>query len=579
MISDDLNAKYEKAMATINTLQIIIKALQNEIREAIDASVASDFKYTDQKSRYETAASAAAGASKQAAIDASVASDFKYLDQKSRYETAASAAADASQLATEEAKVEADSRMEIERGALKQAAIDACVASDFKYLDQKSRYELTATAATTAWNAKIIAGEYAHERSFCSARNFYVLEREGFRKALARYELLAKSALMEREQFRNISANAAHDLKSPLHTLLVGLESMRSSDNEAISPSEENRALLDTLDSACAFMGSAISRTIDISKSSGGVALIPCCSSFHLELLLQNPIKWIKATISNDRMSVILSPLPSGIDAVISDRHWIEENLLCLLSNAVKYSTQGNIRVSVKIENNFVRITVEDSGIGLSAESKLLLFKQYSTVQNMAVGSTGLGLYSLLLRTDAIGGSCGVDDREDKKEGSSFWFTFPYRPETIENENETDSARILESRKVRPLRILIVDDSAAVVKMLSKRLNKIGHSTFLACNGADGLRLMINMKNSLDLVVMDMQMPVMDGIEATKRYRKIEIEDSDRRYLHIICSSADCTGKAEALALAAGVDSFLPKPFTTAALTNKIIETFPPLLI
>ena len=193
----------------------------------------------------------------------------------------------------------------------------------------------------------------------------------------------------------------------------------------------------------------------------------------------------------------------------------------------------------------------------------------------MAVGSTGLGLYSLLLRTDAIGGSCGVNDREDKEQGSSFWFTFPYRPETIENENEIDSARLLEALTVRPFRILIVDDSAAVAKILAKRLEKIGHATFLACNGADGLKLMIDMKNSLDLVVMDIQMPVMDGIEATKRYRQIEMEDSDRRHLHIICSSADSTGKAEALALAAGVDSFLRKPFTTTALTIKIEEMFP----
>ena len=90
-----------------------------------------------------------------------------------------------------------------------------------------------------------------------------------------------------------------------------------------------------------------------------------------------------------------------------------------------------------------------------------------------------------------------------------------------------------------------------------------------------GLKLMIDMKNFLDLVVMDIQMPVMDGIEATKRYRKIERDDSDRRYLHIICSSADTSGKAETLALSAGVDSFLPKPFTATALTNKIEEMFP----
>ena len=405
-------------------------------------------------------------------------------------------------------------------------------------------------------------------------KELFAIEREDNTKSANHLELVAKSALLETEQLRNISANAAHDLKSPLHTLLIGLEFMRSINSDNLNSSQDNRAMLDTLDSACAFMGSAISRTIDFSKSTNGVALIPSNSSFHLQSSLENPIKWVKAMIFDDSITVSLSPLPVALDSVITDKHWVEENLLCLLSNAVKYSSQGAISVSTTIQNDFIRISVQDSGIGVSAESKELLFKKYSKVQSMAVGSTGLGLYSLLNRCEAIGGSCGVNDREDKKQGSLFWFTFPYCPEIIECEQEFFFTNETKSTPLRSLRILIVDDSSAVVKILSKKLSALGHLIFSACNGADGLKLMIEMKNALDLVIMDIQMPVMDGIEATKRYRDIENENNDRKYLPIICSSANSSGNVKSLASSAGVDSFLHKPFTAAILATEIEKIF-----
>ena len=91
-----------------------------------------------------------------------------------------------------------------------------------------------------------------------------------------------------------------------------------------------------------------------------------------------------------------------------------------------------------------------------------------------------------------------------------------------------------------------------------------------ACNGAEGLEKMIKMVGKLDVVFMDIQMPVMDGIEATKRYREVERNYGLGQHLPIICSSANSGGEAEELALAAGVDSFLPKPFTTAILLGVI---------
>lgn len=340
--------------------------------------------------------------------------------------------------------------------------------------------------------------------------------------------------------------------------------------------SDNNQETIDCLDSACAFMQSAISRAMDYSLISGGVGLAPSNSSFNLFSALNNPIKWMGTMITADgRIKIVLNPLPEGIENIISDRHWVEENLLCLLSNAVKYSNRGTISISVILNKNNIRVTVADMGIGISAESKPLLFKQFSKLQNMASGSTGLGLFSLLKRSEAMDGSCGVDDRSDGTQGSAFWFEFPY---IISKENSSIhlprlclSTRSRNSTTTRSsLTVLIVDDSPMIIKFLTKTLIRMGHRVISACNGADGLEKMIEKKNKIDLVIMDLQMPVMDGIEATRRYRELESSDRTGNRLCIVCSSANSHTETEALAVAAGVDSFLPKPFDITKFTSLI---------
>jgi signal transduction histidine kinase len=597
----------------------------NASEEAVSvASKASDSKYHEQKSKFEALSTAAASvadssliaerqASRRASEDAmleantrivlerkiselaaNIASESyssKIREQRLAFEAAATAAADASdsllaaqrqafQLASDEATIMADSRVMTERNASKQAAVKASEASDTKFLNQKSQYEIAAVAAADASATKTAIEQSIFDTATKLASESFALKLTDNTIHTERLELKAKFALMESEQLRNISANVAHDLKSPLHTLLIGLESMR---NNTSSSQAQDAEMLDTLNSACAFMTSAISRTIEFSKTSVGVSLTPSNSSFNLLAALSNPIKWIKSILPADgKKSIALEAFPEGTSFLISDKHWVEENLLCLLSNAVKYSNHGVIRVTVTLENDQVRITVEDNGIGISPEAKLLLFKQFSSAQRMAVGSTGLGLYSLSKRVEAIGGSCGVSDREDEKEGSTFWFTFPYRPDPAD---ETEKGATTPDISVgtpgagagaaagssrRHLNILIVDDSTSVVKILSNKLVGAGHRVYTAYNGAAGLEKMVAMVGQLDVVFMDVQMPVMDGIEATRRYREIERLEGLGRHLPIICSSANSAGEVEDLALSAGLDSFLPKPFTTATLLSVV---------
>ena len=615
LISHKLASQLALEEAEIESDLIIADALGDSKETAALASKALNQKIYDQKSQCEATSSAAATMtdssliaerqalkrasedavleantrlaaerkiSKQAAIIASESYSSKILEQRLTYEAAATAAADASdsllaaqrqafQLASDEAMLMADLRVTCERDASKKAAVKASEASDTKFLHQKSQYETAAVAAADAAATKTAIDQSIFDTTTKLTSEAFALKLTDNTMNTERLELKAKFALMESEQLRNISANVAHDLKSPLHTILIGLESMRQNTSSSQSQDAET---LDTLNSACAFMTSAISRTIQFSKTSVGVSLTPSNCSFSLLAALSNPIKWMKSTLPADgRKTIALEDFPEGTSLLISDQHWVEENLLCLLSNAVKYSNHGVIRVTVTLELDQVRVTVEDNGIGISPEAKLLLFKQFSSAQSMAVGSTGLGLYSLSKRVEAIGGLCGVSDREDEKEGSTFWFSFPYRPDPLEELEKGVTPKVptpYGEYSEKCLNILIVDDSESVVKILSRKLVSAGHCVFTACNGAVGLEMMTDMAGRLDVVFMDIQMPVMDGIEATKRYREIERLSGTGLRLPIICSSANSAGEVEYLALSAGVDSFLPKPFTTASLLSVI---------
>ena len=340
----------------------------------------------------------------------------------------------------------------------------------------------------------------------------------------------------------------------------LGLELIRADSNV----SAQNEETLDCLESACAFMLGAIERSINFSKSSQGIGLSPHNACFDILSALNNPIKWIKTVLPADgRKCILLDPLPEGLSAIITDKLWFQENLFCLLSNADKYSSKGTIRVTLSIENKNIRVSVEDSGIGISSEFKEQLFKQFSKAQKMASGSTGLGLFSLLKRSEAIGGLCGFQNRGDGAQGSVFWFEFPHQgcSETL------DLIPTKSNSEQKSLFILVVDDSAVLTKCLMNKLSNSGHRVETACNGADALEKMIQFAGQLDVVFMDMEMPVMDGFEATRRYREFEVKNGALTRLPIICSSANSDDGSAACAAAAGMDSILTKPFSADKLT------------
>jgi CheY-like chemotaxis protein len=380
---------------------------------------------------------------------------------------------------------------------------------------------------------------------------------------------------------------------------------------------------------------------------------------------------------------------------IITDKQWLQENLLCLLSNAAKYSLAGDVfirgflsggslPVSDKIMNlgsssaattiaaaslspsayyhhqkvdnhgssyqhleappightdkvddehptssvelpdmTMLVIEVEDTGIGVSEEAARSLFHPFQQTQRLA-GGTGLGLYSLARRIEALQGKCGVKKRSDGEQGSVFWFSIPYRPDegaaqawlTINAElkakqegsfkgnkmhievTRKESSFISTEIKVHSgYRILLAEDSPSVSKLMIRMLTHQGHQVDHVENGAaavDKYRQSYHLPPSAsprrhhvdegkyeqplepcqpyDVILMDLQMPIMDGLEAVTRIRAIEREQissssssllPSQQVLHqfIIGVSANSDEETKAIGSTVGIDYFIPKPF------------------
>lgn len=491
---------------------------------------------------------------------------------------------------------------------------------------------------------------------------------------------------VESYQLRSLMGNVAHDLKTPLHSIEADLEVLHTFvlkipqniflDLIAKFGSNENGHALDifavfeSLNATCKFMAMAINRSQDFMKASNNIALTPALETFGLKDALEMSVTCI--VHHQTLRTIIVHPLGAQIyPRIISDKHWFVENLLCLLSNAVKYSEGGFVDVKVQLSNRklprylssieerlklrscdenrrastgencknapgpsrmgtakMVLVTVEDTGIGISEDARLNLFKPFKQAQRMA-GGTGLGLYSLSKRIEALGGRCGCSNRRDQKQGSMFWFSFPYRPD--KTADTADIAEAILEKNIIPeesssidnidndskldtpekrLRILLIDDSLSILKVTSRLLQINGHTVETASNGFLGLKRLEKAfeTNDFDMVLSDLQMPIMDGLEATKRYRKFEEEKFEKedeislRYeehdveaegkngllkdernseisrnsikkkmrLLIVGMSANSDQEIAAEALTSGMDYFLTKPFSYKELSSVI---------
>ncbi len=167
-------------------------------------------------------------------------------------------------------------------------------------------------------------------------------------------------------------------------------------------------ACLQNMKGANSFMTMTINRCLDYTKASKGFKLVPTYETVLLEAKLNITTQMIRN--AHPSVDITIRKIDDGICShLITDRQWLLENLLCLLSNAAKYSHKGHVDIAVSLEkdNQFLRVEVQDTGIGLSDEAMQSLFNPFKQAQRLA-GGTGLGLFSLAKRVEALQGTYGV---------------------------------------------------------------------------------------------------------------------------------------------------------------------------
>ncbi len=396
----------------------------------------------------------------------------------------------------------------------------------------------------------------------------------------------AESANRAKSEFL---ANMSHEIRTPMNAI-VGLGQLMS--RTELTPRQ--REYLVKMESSSRLLLGLIDNILDLSTMEAGELILEK-RGFSLRETLRRIATPLTELSREKGISFQLSVGPETPDNLIGDRHRLEQVLLNLLGNAVKFTEQGEIGVTVTpMESHpaerrtILRFTVHDTGIGLSPEQVDLQFSPFTQGDSSSTrryGGTGLGLSICKRLVRMMGGTMGVERRPER--GTIFTFTASFGlppaphpstrrdPDTIPHERQCGRTAITAEklRALRGARVLVVEDQPLNQELLREILERAGIRVECADNGREAVTAAADHGETLNIILMDLQMPFMDGYEATRLIREL---GGTAGRLPIIAMTAHALQDEQERCRKAGMNGHLAKPINVEQLFQNLFRWVTP---
>ncbi|MCZ8500908.1 ATP-binding protein [Vibrio lentus] len=354
-------------------------------------------------------------------------------------------------------------------------------------------------------------------------------------------------------------AMMSHELRTPLNAIIGLIDTLKSTEL-----TEEQQSILLNMSTSSELLLAIISDVLDFSKIESGC--------FSLAPQWNNVRDTVTFVLSEQRKAADSKGLALTVTTDIpeDELHYIDQSRLAqilfnLIGNAIKFTERGHVHVSIKYQQSSFYITVEDSGIGISAQQLSSLFSPFVQADSTITrrfGGTGLGLAITKRLVELMRGRIFVNS--ELGQGSKFEVQLPVSTRVVcDKTNRKNELQIQEEPRSR-YSVLVVEDNPTNQMVIKLILTRQGHDVFIASNGAEAIGFIEQGSDAIDIILMDVSMPVMDGLTTTKYMRDANIQTP------IVALTAHTSVEDRFSCLDVGMNDFVTKPVRTKEITEAI---------